>query len=67
MEKKNTHTYINTYVFFSMTEKGASGNENEKKKTTFHFFSSNFFPKYSQIRSNFEVFNSFYMVGVIVL
>lgn len=44
MEKKNTHTYINTYVFFSMTEKGASGNENEKKKQLFIFFPRTFFP-----------------------
>lgn len=65
-KKKNTRTYIHTYVFFSMTEKGASGNENGKKKT-FHFFFSKFFPKCSQMRSNFEVFNSFYMVGVMML
>lgn len=49
MEKKNTHTYINTYVFFPMTEKGASGNENEKKENNFSFF---FLELFSQIFPN---------------
>lgn len=54
--KKKTHTYIHTYVFFSMTEKGASGNESGKKTTFLHFF---FLELFSQIFPNQVKFRSF--------